>query len=431
MKYKHSKKQNQRIEQITDSTLVVGADIAKKTHVARAVDYRGIELGKDCVFGNDHQGLTKLVTWMKELQRRHHKTGIVLGIEPTGHYWFPLAEFLAREGIKIVVVNPHHVNKSKELEDNSPTKNDYKDAKVIADLVRNGKYSEPKLPTNLYADLRILMNLREKVVVNFGQVQRRIQNWLDRFFPEYTQVFKDWEGKASLITLNEFPTPSEIVALGAGAIVRRWKEDVKRAVGPKRAAQLLEAAKTSIGLTQGLEAARIELKTLLQQYEMFARQLEDIMTEVERLLAQIPGTKEMLTIPGVAIVTLAGFLAEVGDLGDYDHGQQIIRLAGFNLKENSSGKKKGKSTISKRGRSRLRALLFRAVMPMVAKNAEFKAMHQYFTKRSHNPLKKKQSIVALCGKLIRILYTLGTKRVPYQAKDVLGPIREAQLQMAA
>lgn len=431
MKYKQSKKQNQRIEQITDLTLVVGADIAKKTHVARAVDFRGIELGKDCVFDNDHQGLTKLVTWMKELQQRHHKTEIVFGIEPTGHYWFPLAEFLQREGVKVVVVNPHHVNKSKELEDNSPTKNDYKDAKVIADLVRNGKYSEPKLPINVYADLRILMNLREKIMVNFGQVQRRIQNWLDRFFPEYGGVFKDWEGKASLITLSEFPTPSEIVALGTSAIVRRWKEDVKRAVGPKRAAQLLEAAKTSIGITQGLAAAKIELRTLLEQYEMFAKQLDDIMTEVERMLVQIPGTKEMLTIPGVAIVTLAGFLAEVGDLGSYDHGQQIIRLAGFNLKENSSGKKKGKSSITKRGRSRLRALLFRAVMPMVAKNAEFKALHQYFTKRRNNPLKKKQSIVALCGKLIRVLHTLGTKCIPYQANDVLGPVRQAQLQMAA
>lgn len=431
MKYKHTRKQNQRIQRITESTLVVGADIAKKTNIARAVDFRGIELGKDCVFDNDHRGLTELVAWMKELQRQYHKTEIVLGIEPTGHYWFPLAEFLQRESIKIVIVNPHHVSKSKELEDNSPTKNDYKDAKVIADLVRNGKYSEPRLPMSIYADLRILMNLREKVMVNFGQVQRRVQNWLDRFFPEYGQVFRDWEGKASLITLREFPTPSEIVALGASAIVCRWKEDVKRAVGPKRATQLLETARTSIGLTQGQAAAKIELKMLLEQYEMFAKQLGDIMTEVERLLAQIPGTKEMLTIPGVAIVTLAGFLAEVGDLSSYDHGQQIIRLAGFNLKENSSGKKKGKSTITKRGRSRLRALLFRAVMPMVAKNAEFKALHQYFTKRSHNPLKKKQSLVALCGKLIRVLYTLGTKRISYDANDVLGPVRQAQLQMAA
>jgi transposase len=176
MKYKIKQKKNQRIERITESTLVVGADIAKKTHVARSVDYRGIELGKDCWFNNDREGLTKLAKWMKELQQVHHKTEIVLGIEPTGHYWFPLAQYLQEEGVKVVIVNPHHVNKSKELEDNSPTKNNYKGAKVIADLVRNGHYSEPRLPLQVYADLRILMNLREKVVDALGQVERRVQN---------------------------------------------------------------------------------------------------------------------------------------------------------------------------------------------------------------------------------------------------------------
>jgi len=60
MKYKQKQKANQRIEQITESTLVVGADIAKETHVARGIDYRGLELGKDCVFSNDHVGLSKL-----------------------------------------------------------------------------------------------------------------------------------------------------------------------------------------------------------------------------------------------------------------------------------------------------------------------------------------------------------------------------------
>lgn len=315
--------------------------------MARGIDFRGIELGKECVFQNDRSGLEKLVSWMKELQREHAKTDVIFGIEPTGHYWFPLAEFLEHEGVKLVIVNPHHVNKSKELEDNSPTKNDYKDAKGIADLVRNGNYSQPKLPKSVYADLRIFMNHREKVMLNLGQVQRRIQNWLDRFFPEYQRVFKDWEGKASLITFAEFPTPQEIVTLGALVVLKRWKQDVKRAVGMKRAEKLVQAAQNSIGLTEGLTAAKIELKDLLEQYTLFARQSDEIMKQVEQLLEQVPGTEEMLTVPGVGVATLAGFLAEVGDLQGYDHGQQIMRLAGFNLKENSSGKKKGKSTITK------------------------------------------------------------------------------------
>jgi transposase len=431
MKYKLKEKQNQRITRITEKTLVVGADIAKKIQVARAVDFRGIELGKDCTFYNDREGLTKLTTWMKELQQVHAKTEIVFGIEPTGHYWFPLAAYLQGEGIKIVMVNPHHVNKSKELEDNSQTKSDYKDAKVIADLIRNGKYSEPNIPAKAYADLRIIMNLREKIVVNLNQVKARVHNWIDRFFPEYLKAFKKWEGKASLMTLHQFPMPQEIVSLGAKRILAYWKTEVKRGVGIKRAERLCEVASTSIGLTEGSMGAQIELKALLEQYHLLFKQEEQIMQKVMEILENIPGTKQMLNIPGVGVATIAGFLAEVGDLSKYDHGQQIIRLAGLNLKENSSGKRKGKTGISKRGRSRLRALLFRCIMPMVAKNEEFKALHKHFTTRSHNPLKKKQSLIALCGKLIRVLHTLGTKEKEYNANDLLGPIRQAQLLQSA
>ncbi|MBM7694628.1 transposase, partial [Peribacillus deserti] len=87
MKYKQKDKKNQRIQQITEQTLIIGADIAKKTHYARAIDYRGIELGNRCVFDNDRQRLLILVSWIKELQKAHQKLDIVFGIEPTGHYW--------------------------------------------------------------------------------------------------------------------------------------------------------------------------------------------------------------------------------------------------------------------------------------------------------------------------------------------------------
>jgi transposase len=431
MKYKMKQKQNQRITRITEKTLVVGADIAKKVHVARAVDFRGIELGKDCVFHNDQEGLTKLAMWMKELSRLHEKTDILFGIEPTGHYWFPLAAFLQEQGIQVVIVNPHHVNKSKELEDNSQTKSDYKDAKVIANLIKDGKYSETHLPTKEYAELRILMNFREKVMVNLNQAKTRITAWLDRYFPEYPQVFKDWEGKASVMTLRQFPTPEEIVSLGARGVLTHWKTEIKRGIGIKRAEQLYAAATVSIGLTEGLIAARIELSALLDQYDLYCKQEETIMANVLQILEKIPGTKQMLSIPGVGVLTVAGFLAEVGDLSNYDHGQQIIRLAGLNLTENSSGIRKGMTGISKRGRSRLRGILFRAMLPMVAKNQQFKALHEYYTKRKQNPLKKKQSLIALCGKLIRVLYTLATKQKEYDANEVLGPVRQAQLQQHA
>ena len=293
------------------------------------------------------------------------------------------------------------------------------------------KYTEPNLPTKEYAELRILMNLREKVMVNLSQVKARVAGWFDRYFPEYPHVFKNWEGKASLMAMRQFPTPEEIVSIGVRGVLAHWRTEIKQGVGIKRAERLYAAATASIGLTEGLTAARIELAMMLDQYQLYSKQQEDIMIEAMRILENIPGTQEMLSIPGIGVLTIAGFLAEVGDLNQYDHGQQIIRLAGLNLTENSSGKRKGKTGISKRGRSRLRSLLFRAMLPMVAKNTEFKALHEHYTTRSENPLKKKQSLIALCGKLVRVLYTLGTKQRRYSAEDLLGPIRKAQLQRAA
>ena len=65
------------------------------------------------------------------MKKKHGMKEVLLGMEPTGHYWFCLGDYLTKIGMTPVMVNPHHVKKSKELDDNSPSKNDRKDPKVI------------------------------------------------------------------------------------------------------------------------------------------------------------------------------------------------------------------------------------------------------------------------------------------------------------
>lgn len=430
MKHTQSSKQNQRIERISETTLVIGADIAKNTHIARAFNFRGIELGKRCVFTNDLSGMKALLDWTEELKQEHGMKDVMFGVEPTGHYWFPMHHYLQQQDIPLVLVNPYHVKRSKELDDNSPTKNDTKDARVVGKLVLEGRYTEPQLPEGVYAELRILMNQRDRLNVDLNRVKGRIHNWLDRYFPEFTRVFKKWEGKASLLTLRQFPLPQDVVDAGEEYILRTWKKEVQRAVGLKRAQLLIETAQRSIGLREGLKAARCELSMLLDQYDLLIRQMEDLMEQVNDELDKVPGANALLSIPCVGVATVAGIYAELGDLSGYTHPQQIIRHAGFNLKEDSSGMHKGKTLITKRGRSRLRRILYQVVLIMVARDPAFKALHRYFTTRQENPLKKKQSLIALCGKLVRILFTLGTKQQNYDASKVLGAYREAQLQAA-
>lgn len=130
---------NAKIQRITEETLVVGVDIAKETHVARCVDWRGIELSKPLTFENSSSGFANLERWLAVAKHSNAKDQVIVGMEPTGHYWMTLAQFLRSNGIRVVHVNPSHVKKSKELDDNSPTKNDVKDALTIARLVKDGR----------------------------------------------------------------------------------------------------------------------------------------------------------------------------------------------------------------------------------------------------------------------------------------------------
>ncbi|WP_350345112.1 IS110 family transposase [Proteinivorax tanatarense] len=389
------------------------------------------ELDKVFKFYNSEEGFYRFYSWLEKIKDRTNKTDIIVGAEPTGHYWFSLGESLKKNKIKLVLVNPFHVKRSKELDDNHPSKTDAKDPKTIAKLVIEGRFNEPYMPEGVYAELRTATVNRIRITKELSMIKNRIERWIKCCFPEYSKVFKAFDGVASLIILETSPLPKDLVELGAEGINQLWRQRKIRAIGIKRATSLYNAAKSSIGVTQGLEAARFELKMLLEDYHNKSKQYEIILEMIERLCAEIPGVDKILEIKGIGLVTISSFLGEVGDIRRFDSPKQIQKLAGLALKESSSGKHKGQTTISKRGRKRLRAILFQATMPLVGKNKEFGSIHHYYTTRVHNPLKKKQSIIAICCKLIRVLFAILTKNEEYSAQRLIADIKRPSIQLAA
>ena len=171
--------QNSKIMQVTEKTLVVGIDIASEDHYARVFDWRGIELGKVLSFENTIEGFNKFSDWIEKIKTISGKTKVIVGAEPTGHYWFGLAGYLKEKEMKLVLVNPFHVKRSKELDDNSPTKTDRKDPKTIAKLVIDGRYSEPYIPQGIYADLRIINEIRLRLTKEMIGIKNRVESFID------------------------------------------------------------------------------------------------------------------------------------------------------------------------------------------------------------------------------------------------------------
>lgn len=166
--------QNLKIEQVTDQTLVIGMDIAKQKHYAAIVDARGRVLKKSFSVSQSRIGFEQFYALIQETMREFGKTEVIVEIEPTGHYWLNLAYFLEEKGIPLVMVNPMHVKRSKELDDNLPTKHDAKDALVIAKLVKDGRFSYPRIFHEVEAELRAGSTFRESLIKERNAIHNQI-----------------------------------------------------------------------------------------------------------------------------------------------------------------------------------------------------------------------------------------------------------------
>jgi transposase len=359
---------------------------------------------------------------------RHKFDKVMIGMEPTGHYWKTFADYMMKASYRVVCVNPYHTKKAKELDDNSQTASDKKDAITIARLVKDGRFFDPYLPQEEYGELCGLTNARVSVMKRNNAVRNTITAILDEYFPEIWSVFKyPLKGKASRQILRNCPFPALILAMGEEGVLAEIKKAVKKTVGMKKVCQLMSAAETSVGVRYGLGAAKMRLGWLLDELDLLDKQLLEVEQAMGAALHRTGYAGHLLGIKGIGTVTAASFLGEVGGPLRFQNARQIANYAGYNLVEDSSGKSKSGTCISKRGRSQLRSVLYQMAFTMVGKNDEMKALYCHLTTRKANPLKKKQALVVISKKIITVIYSLLKKQEAYKPELVLGTVRKEMM----
>ena len=422
---------NAKISFISDDMLILGCDIGSDTHYARAIDSRGRELSEDAFeFSNSSEGFQSMKAWALELAARNGKQQIVLGLEPTGHYWFVAAAWMVTNGISVVQVNPYAVKQTKEVEDNSQLKDDRKDPKVIANLVKDGNYGMPYLPEGLYAELRRLSMLRDQLTEDRIRSINRLHREMKIYFPEYKDAFGKVDGTFTMEILKKAPFPEDILKLGENGLRSIWHEAKLRGRGYSKASQIVRYAKASVGLKDGLDGAREAVRWFAEEAMRLKEKLDEIEETLHQKCREIPYAVNILEISGIGEDILSGILADMGDIARFDDVKEIQKIGGLGLVACSSGKHKGETKISHRGRKRLRYWLFMAAKSAVAHAEEFKALHEYYTTRAENPLKKMQSLIVIACKILRIIYTIlktGTKYDPAKMlKDIKRPQKAAK-----
>ena len=187
-------------------------------------------------------------------------------------------------------------------------------------------------------------------------------------------------------------------------------------------------AAKSVGLKDGTDVGRETMKWYAEQIQKLEDQLAEIESLLQKKCLEIPYAENILEIKGIGGNILAGILAEIGDISRFDDVKEIQKLSGMGLVSCSSGKHKGQTKISHRGRKRLRYWLVQAGTSTVSHADEFRELHECYTTRTKNPLKKKQSLVVVACMILRVIYTILKTGMTYDPQKLLKDIRRPEIE---
>jgi transposase len=394
--------ETKKLRIVNAETLIVTIDIGKTTNMGYCRCPSGKDL-KSFEFSNNIEGFKTLwerICWMK---MSHHLEEVIVGFESTGAYGEPLVHYLRQKPVKLVQVNPMHTKRMKELEGNSPGKTDRKDPRVIADIIGLGHALSVVVPEGAAAELRRLTLARERSIGRRTALYNQLQDLVFILFPEFLQVIKNVKTKSAHYLLRHYPRPQDITQCGFEPLSSILKQVSRGKLGSAQAKALYEAAAESVGLREGTKGIVLEMEEILSVLEACNRFIEKLEEEMLPYLEQIPYRDSLLSVKGMGVITVAGLVGEVGDFRHFHTLREVMKLAGLDLFEISSGKHTGNRHISKRGRPLLRKLLYFAAINTVRKGGVMHTCYQRYLERG---MPKTKALIAIARKLLGILFAL-------------------------
>ena len=393
---------NEKIERITPDTLICGIDIGKTKCCARFCDYRGLEVYHKVWFDRT-EDLDVIGCHITAAMHLENKTDVIIAFEPTGHYWLNIDKYFKDCGQETVLMPTYTVKQEKGVHDQDPTKSDPKDAILIARLTSEGKYVKPiernELYQNIYSGYQIYNYIQKEI----NRVRNKMHTWNDKYFPEVEKVYGiDSVGIKPIYDRQLLP--NEIKDMTLEKLTEIMTEENSRA-NKKSIMKLKELCEKSNGINSDAFTKK-EIKRLYERFQELLQEKEEYEKELIELASQIDYVEKAVEISGIGYISMIGIIAETGDLKNYEHAKQVLRMSGLSLKENSSGQKKGKKHISKRGRAKLRRNLKQIGITLVGKNNFFLQLHNYYITEREHPLSKLISINAIIRKFMYILMAI-------------------------
>jgi len=387
---------------VNEKVMIVAVDIGKEKNTGYCRNRNGVDI-KPFEFSNTHEGFTMFWERVTKTKTIFNADKVIVGFESTGSYGEPLIHYLRSKPVTLVQVNPLHTKRVKEMVGNSPNKTDRKDPRVIADIIQLGHHLSLVVPTGAAAELRQLTHFRESTVTYRTASINQLHMLVGKIFPEFLIVMKGTKTKSALYLLEHYPFPEDMVKHSVKKLTRELYKVSRGRLGQERAQELFDMARESVGIKEGRQSIRIRIHHTIRKIRDYDDCIVGIEDQMKQYLSRIPYSSSLLSIKGIKHVTVAGIIGEVGNFKDFHSTDAMVKLAGLDLYEISSGKHKGEKHISKRGRSLLRKILYFASINVIKKGC---IMHDYYQRLITRGKPRIKALIAVSRKLLKVMFAL-------------------------
>ena len=396
----------------SDQHLIIGIDVAKEKHHAFMGTATGKSLLRRLIFENNFEGFGKLMTHVEAVKVQNGLPLSVFGMEPTGNYHKALGSYLINGGHQVVLVAGQAVKNNRILLDGRWDKHDTKCAANVADLISQGKCLFYDSPPEAIVQLRSLLSFRKRLKKEEHSLRMRIRNsLLAKHFPEMDRYFGQCLSE-NLSIVYWCLDPKKIAAMDFGRFFQLVTTRERGLAQQRRLKAIWQVAAASIGCAVD-RASQFEAQVLVEKILQVQKEIKDTQQLIETISQQFMEYHLLLTIPGFGPYVASLVLAVIGDAWRFDSARQVLKMAGFDLSAERSGKssKKAVPVISKKGNAALRYGVYQAAFIASTRNIDFV---EYYTNtlrgRERERGIKTKMRVKLAAKMLVMAWTLMKKK---------------------
>lgn len=165
------------------------------------------------------------------------------------------------------------------------------------------------------------------------------------------------------------------------------------------------------GLPDALRHVFDEACREIREIELRIKAVEQ---QLEAIAAQLPIVTQLLTIPGIGLLTATALFAFIGDIHRFPSGRHLASWLGLIPREHSSGPRRRLGSITKRGDVYLRALLIHGARSVLlhARRSQPDHLRQWANQLAQTHVHNKTA-VAVANKLARIVWAVWSRCEPY------------------